>query len=69
MGIDIPDVGHSRTDMGVRGGKPTVVEALKRGASINLRLVLLGHQMFLHGCQLSFVNHTPLHLMVQPQAL
>jgi hypothetical protein len=69
MDSDIPDIGHSRTGMGVRGGKPTMVEALKRGASRNSRLVFLGHQMFLHGCQLSSVNHTPFHLMVQPQAL
>jgi hypothetical protein len=36
MNSDIPDVGHSKTGMGVRGIKPTVVEALKRGASRTL---------------------------------
>jgi hypothetical protein len=36
MNGDIPDVGHSKTSMGVRGGKPTVAEGLKRGDSRKL---------------------------------
>jgi hypothetical protein len=39
---DIPDVGHSKTDMGVRGGKPTVAEALKRGVSRTLTSCVAG---------------------------
>jgi hypothetical protein len=42
MNSDIPDGGHSKTGMGMRGRKPTVVEALKRGTSRTLAFCVSG---------------------------
>jgi hypothetical protein len=67
MNCDIPEVGNLKTDMGVRGGKPTVVEALKRGASRTPDSCVNGTPFF--SSWLAVVIYEPLHLLVPPQAL
>jgi hypothetical protein len=42
MNGDIPDVGHSKTGMGMRGDTPTVVESLTRGTSRTLAYYVAG---------------------------